>query len=204
LNLNRDTVGVGRALKCVFGLCLVSQALGRGHRAFDATLPRSGVPCAPPPCGAAATWPNQPSPFPLWHVPLPSDLAPITAAPRRLSGVPPWLVCLARRHQRALLGLTSPNSGTSPELLPSPHSPTLSVSSSCSHAGRGTAAAPLPRRVRTRHYLRRDAPCLPRPCRSLLGFAPHFVSAAPSPIGLAWHVFVAVLYHSSSPVSSAP
>jgi hypothetical protein len=61
-DLNQGRVGAGRALKCVYNISSVIRALGRGHRVFGAALPRSGVPCAPPPCYAVATWTDQPVP----------------------------------------------------------------------------------------------------------------------------------------------
>jgi hypothetical protein len=49
-------------LKCAYSISSVIWAPGCSYRVFGAALPRSGMPCAPPPCCAAATWTNQPVP----------------------------------------------------------------------------------------------------------------------------------------------
>jgi hypothetical protein len=187
LNLNRGTVGVGRALKCVYGLCLVSQALGRGHRTFDAARPRSGVPCAPPPCGAAAAWPNPPVPP---HCGM--CRCPLTLPPSRLHPVaclvcrPGWVVPLEPSEGSARVDLSIFFHVCLSGCCHRPARP----SQSPLVLARWLGAWPLPR---CRDVSARAFTCdATRPAYRVLaalysGSPPHSVSVAPSPVGSAWH-----------------
>jgi hypothetical protein len=143
---------VGRTLKCVYNISSVVRAHGRGHRVSDATLSRSGASCTPPPCCAAASWPNRPGPSPLCLVPLPRAVAaalltwpPTRPHPVASKCVSPCPTCPASAIGGHCSGLTAPVHARHAKLLLSPlliHS--LGLPLKLARLPRGLASVLLP------------------------------------------------------------